>query len=116
MKKIFTLLFCVAAMAFAAQADDNLLDQCINYLVNNGSTQTTIKLSELDANHDGVINISDVTFLINKKLNEGQVNNAPAVEQNDANVIIDNLLNDNDGTVTINDATEAINKELKKKK
>ena len=114
MKKIFTLLFCVAAVAFAAHADDSLIDQCINYLVN-GTAQTTVKVSDLDANHDGVINISDVTYLINKKLNEGQMNNAPAVEQTEADVIINNLLNDKDGTVSINEATEAINKELIKK-
>lgn len=110
MKKIFTLLFCVAAMAFAAQADDNFIDQCINYVLYNGGTPT-VRAAEFDANNDGVVNISDVIFLVNQSTNEAQINQAPAVPQSDA--IINSLLNEPKPVVTIKDATDAINKEIK---
>lgn len=110
MKKIFTLLFCVAAMAFAAQADDNLIDQCINYVLYNGGT-TTIRATSLDANNDQVVNISDVIVLINQSTNQGQINQAPAEPQSDA--IINSLLTEPKPVVTIKDATDAINKEIK---
>ena len=69
MKKIFTLFFCVLAMSFAASASDiPAADQCIDVLL--GKVQPTmIMATNLDANHDGVIDITDAVAIINLYLN-----------------------------------------------
>ena len=78
MKKVFTLLFCVAATAFVASANnDALIDRCINYVLGNETNVTMIQAQNLDANHDGEINITDVTTLINMKLQEENIQKSP---------------------------------------
>ena len=115
MKKIFTLLFCVTAMALAASANDNVIEQCINHVLNDGTATTMTRATELDANNDGVINITDATVLINRSLNGSQVNNAPTVERKKTQIIIGNVLNDPKPEYSIKDATESINQDLKDK-
>ena len=62
MKKIFTLLFCVVAMGFAANASDfPMVDRCINALL--GIDQpATLMASNLDANNDGMLSIADAAL------------------------------------------------------
>lgn len=112
MKKIFTLLFCVMAMNFAAQAAENLdpVQRCINVLL--GKEQpTTLMAVNLDANHDGVINIEDVTTLIDMALEANQPAMAPAKEA-DVKAMINNILDGEPPTPTIDEVTETIDKKL----
>ncbi len=79
MKKIITLLFCVAAMAFAAHAEEDLVQQCINAALNSNPTKLTSQDARFDLNQDGVVDVSDVTMVIKQKLEkENAVVNAPA--------------------------------------
>ncbi len=78
MKKIFTFLFCLMALGLTAQADEALVNQCIDAALNNANDQVTLASPSIDVNHDGVINITDVTLLINQDLAEKQaVKRAP---------------------------------------
>lgn len=79
MKKIFTLLFCVGAMALASNAN-TLHERCIEYLLNGNAAATlnATQTNDLDANHDGVINMDDLTTIINMELAEAHAMNAPA--------------------------------------
>ena len=116
MKKIFTLLFCIVAMGFAANASDlPLVDKCINVLL--GYEQpTAIMAANLDANGDGVINIADVTTLIDMAL---QANQQKAPARNDSEIdvqaIIDDILDGEPPTPTISDVTDGVDHNLKLK-
>ena len=73
MKNIFTLLFCVAATAFAASANnDAQIERCINHLLGDDANVTMLQAQNMDVNHDGVINITDVTTLINQNIQKKQ--------------------------------------------
>lgn len=117
MKKIFTLLFCVVAMGFAANASElPLVDKCINVLLGN-EQPTAIMATNLDANGDGVINIADVTTLIDMALLGQQ--QAPAQQQaGEINVqaIINDMLDDEPPTPVITDVTDGIDHNIKLKK
>ena len=114
MKKILTLLFCVVAMGFAANASDlPLVDKCINVLL--GYEQpTAIMAANLDANGDGVINIADVTTLIDMAL---QANQQKAPARNDSEIdvqaIINDILDGEPPTPTITDVTDAVDHNIK---
>lgn len=117
MKKIFTLLFCVVAMGFAANASElPMVDKCINVLL--GVEQpTAIMAANLDANGDGVINIADVTTLIDMALLGQQ--QAPAQQQAgeiDVQAIINDMLDDEPSTPVITDVTDGIDHNIKLKK
>ena len=118
MKKIFTLLFCVVAMGFAANASElPLVDKCINVLLGN-EQPTAIMAANLDANGDGVINIADVTTLIDMAL-QAQQQQAPAQQQPgevDVQAIINDMLDGEPPTPTINDVTDGIDHNIKLKK
>ena len=80
MKKIFTLLFCVVALGFAANANETSnVDKIINVLLGNGQT-TAIMGTNLDVNHDGAITIADVTAQIDFELQTQQANPAPLMK------------------------------------
>lgn len=113
MKKIFTLLFCVVAVSFAASADNyaNRAEQCINALL--GKTTTTLMINNLDANNDGALTIDDVTTIIDEDLQAQQTRRAPAKE-NEIKDMINNMLNNVPPTPTIDDVTDAVDKKLKK--
>ena len=118
MKKIFTLLFCVVDMGFAANASElPLVDKCINVLL--GVEQpTAIMAANLDANGDGVINIADVTTLIDMAL-LAQQQQAPAQQQTgeiDVQAIINDMLDDEPPTPVITDVTDGIDHNIKLKK
>ena len=55
MKKIFTLLFCV--MAVAAYADDARIDQCINIVLGNENA-TMLTAQNFDVNNDAASSTS----------------------------------------------------------
>lgn len=114
MKRIFTLLFCVVAVSFAASADSyaDRVEQCINALLGK-ITPTTLMINNLDANHDGALNIDDVTTIIDEGLQEQQTRRAPA-KDNEIKEMINNMLNNEPPTPTIDDVTDAVDKKLKK--
>ena len=114
MKKIFTLLFCVVAVSFAASADNyvNRVEQCINALLCNTSP-TTLMISNLDANHDGALSIDDVTTMIDEDMQAQQTRRAPAKE-NAIEGMVKNILNNEPPTPTVDDVTDTIDKKLKK--
>ena len=114
MKKIFTLLFCVVATGIAANASDlPLVDKCIIVLL--GVEQpTTLMATNLDANHDGIINIEDVTTLIDQAISENSVNRAPASEI-DVETLINDVLATPHSDPSIKDVNEAIEHNLKNK-
>ena len=118
MKKIFTLLFCVVAMGFAANASElPMVDKCINVLL--GIEQpTAIMATNLDANGDGVINIADVTTLIDMAL-LAQQQNAPAQQPQageiDVPAMINDMLDGEPPMPTINDVTDGIDHNIKLK-
>ncbi|MBR5170546.1 MAG: hypothetical protein IKW85_08255 [Muribaculaceae bacterium] len=113
MKKVFTLLFCVVATAFAASANnDALIDRCINYVLGNDTNIAAPQTQELDANNDGVINITDVTTLINMKLQDEKVQKSSRHRVLKPQVLIDKVLNESPSKTTITTITDAINKDL----
>lgn len=115
MKKLFTLLFCVVATGIAANANElPLVDKCINVVL--GVEQpTTLMATYLDADHDGVISIHDVTTLIDQANMEDQVNHAPARNM-DVEALINEVLTTTDGNPNINDVNKAIDNKLKNQK
>lgn len=116
MKKIFTLLFCVAATAFAASADnDALIERGINYLLGNESDITMLQAQNLDVNNDGVINITDIITLINANIQEKKAQLASDNRKPNTQALIDKVLNEESSSVTITTVTEAINEDLHQK-
>ena len=118
MKKIFTLLFCVVAMGFAANASElPLVDKCINVLLGN-EQPTALMAANLDANGDGVINIADVTTLIDMALQAQQQAPAQAQQQAgeiDVKAIINDMLDGEPPTPVITDVTDGIDHNMKLK-
>lgn len=113
MKKFFTLLLCVAGMTVAANAEEiTPVRQCIDALLAQDHNTKAVMAPTMDPNHDGVLNIHDVTFLIDKQLKEEAMQNAPAQEI-DINGLINEVLV-NDGNPNIDDVTNAIEKKLNK--
>lgn len=111
MKKIFTLLFCVVAMGLAANAEESLIDQCINALLTQDQN-TTLRSATLDANNDGVLTIADVTTLIDMNLMAQQINRAPA-KKTDVQTVINQVLQTETGEPNINDVQEAVDQNIK---
>lgn len=115
MKKVFTLLFCVVAMALSASASDfTLVERCINYLLNPQAPKTLTASSQeaiYDANHDGVISISDVTTMIDQQLAATNVQNAPS-QDIDVEAIINEALESETGEPNIHDVNKAIEHNL----
>ena len=113
MKKLFTLLFCVVAMGLAAHAaEDTLVDQCINALLSQDQI-STVRAAELDANHDGVLSIADVTTLIDLQLEaQLQIERAPA-RMIDVNALIKDVLESTTGEPNINDVRNAVDHNIK---
>lgn len=107
MKKIFTLLFCVVAMGFAANASDfPEVDRCINALL--GIDQpTTLMATNLDANNDGVLSIADATALIDQALAANTINRAPA-QKTDIDGLVKEALETKTGNPNIKDVQQAV--------
>lgn len=113
MKKIFTLLFCMTAMALAANATTRA-EMCINMLLGN-PTSTNLNAVNLDANNDGVVNISDVTAFIDMDLQAAEAERLSAPKQElDVDAIARKVVEAEVAEPTINDVNEAINQNLKK--
>lgn len=110
MKKIFTLLICVAALAFAANAENSRAQQCIDYLLNGSNAPKAVMVANFDVNNDGIVDISDATMLINMEL-EAKAN-APAKKKVDVDAIINDILDGEPPTPNLGDVNEAINKNL----
>lgn len=118
MKKIFTLLFCVAAMSLTASATDNgLVDRCLKMLLNEDANTAMLMSPNMDINHDGVFNIADLTALIDKMIAERETNMAPenTPTEADINGMIRDAIGGVPPTPTIQDVTNAIDKKKKDK-
>ena len=111
MKKIFTLLFCVVALALSASAN-NRVDQCIDVLLGK-VVPTQAMAADLDANHDGVITIQDVSVIIDEALEEIRLNKAQAQKPANVNAIINDILDNEPPTPDISEVSEAIDQNLK---
>lgn len=114
MKKIFTLLFCLVGMTMAANATDlTPVYQCARAVLSHNGNTLMLSNPNMDANHDGVLNIADVTCLINQILKAEQTeqpNRAPVKDQNIEELIKQVL--DTEGDPTVKDVTKAINQKL----
>lgn len=114
MKKIFTLIICVVALCPMAKADNNaLIDRCINFILNAGAPSTTIMATNLDANHDGAVNITDVTTLVNNEQNGNQARPMRG-KKSSVNELIQTTLKTKESSPSIKDVTKAINEEKNK--
>ena len=113
MKKIFTLLFCVVALALSASANDRV-DQCIDVLLGKVAP-TKAMATDLDANHDGVITIQDVSVIIDEALEEMRINKVPAQKPASVDAIINDILDNEPPTPNISEVSEAIDRSLEKK-
>lgn len=111
MKKIFTLLFCVCAVAIAAHADTSRVEQCINIVLGNEQPSTTLAAANFDVNNDGVIDINDVTMLISIDL---AAKPAPVKPKQliDVDAIIKDIIDDVQPTPNLGDVNEAVSKNL----
>lgn len=110
MKKIFTLLFCVCAVAIAAHADNARIEQCINIVL--GVEQpTTLMAQNFDVNNDGIVDINDVTEMIRQDLATKPAR-AKAKKTVDVDAIIQDILDDVPPTPNLGDVNEAISKNL----
>lgn len=116
MKKIITLLFCVVAMALTASANDRV-DMCVNVLLGN-EMPNKLMAANLDANHDGVITIHDLSVIIDEALQAqaAQPNKAPAQEVVDVDAIINKVLTTETGEPNISDVNQAIDHNLNQQK
>jgi hypothetical protein len=118
MKKIFTLLFCVASLT-AAASSNSLADRCINLLLgNNAAPAITAPGNDtnLDANNDGIIDIDDVTVIIDNELmaRNANVNRAPA-QDIDVDRMINRMLENEPPVPQIKDVDKAVENNLRNK-
>jgi len=115
MKKIFTLLFCVVAMGFAANASVfPMVDRCINALL--GIDQPmTLMATNIDANNDGVVTIADATDLIDQALLANTVNRAPA-QSIDIDGLVKQTLETKTGDPNIKDVEQAVDVNINEQK
>jgi hypothetical protein len=112
MKKIFTLLFFVAAMAFAANADDGIVKYCIDVVLGNEVPSAKYTAANLDVNNDGKINVADVTMLI--KMQQGEGVQAKALARKiDVDKLIKESLETETGEPNISDVNQAIDHNIK---
>ena len=116
MKKIFTLIFCVVALCPMAKADNNaLIDRCINFILGAGNPNTTIMAANLDVNNDGVVNITDVTNLVNSELqNSNQPRPMRVRSKTSVDELIQQTLNTKESSPNIQDVIKAISEENNK--
>ena len=113
MKKIFTLLFCVVAIGFAANASDlPVVDKCINVLLSN-EQPTPEMIAELDANHDGKISIADVTTFVEQALRQNVNVKRTPTKDIDIKALVKETLDSKTGKPNIHDVTDAVDHNLK---
>ena len=117
MKKIFTLIICVVALCPMAKADNNaLIDRCINFILGAGNPNTTIMAANLDVNNDGVVNITDVTNLVNSELQNSNQPRPMRVRAKKSSVdeLIQQTLKSKESSPNIQDVIKAISEENNK--
>jgi hypothetical protein len=112
MKKIFTLLFCVASVAFAASAEGGKVQQCIDVILGK-TTPTKLMATNLDANNDGVIDVGDVTMLIKQDLEKKAVKVKAPAQRIDVERLIKESLESPNHEPNISDVNQAIDHNLK---
>ena len=75
---------------------------------------TTIMATNLDANNDGVLNIADVTTLVDLVLQVNQPNFAPE-QKMEVNTMLGKIVNNQPPVPTIEDVTKAIDQAITNK-
>lgn len=114
MKKFFTLLLCVAGMTFVANAEETPeIRACIDALLAQDPNTKMLMPPVMDPNQDGVLNIHDLTFLIDQTLREQAKQKTQAKDIDIKGLIHEVLVND--GDPNIHDVTDAINRKLNNK-
>lgn len=114
MKKIFTLLFCVVAMALTASAgtDDGIIEQCINVVLGKDAP-AKLTSPNLDVNNDGKIDVADVSRLIDMKLGKtAPVRTLIPAQKIDVDKLIHESLQTTTGEPNISDVNRAIDHNL----
>ena len=89
MKRIFTLLFCIGAIALASHADTPIkIERCVEYLVyhNLQYQPSPAQLADLDSDHNGIINMDDLTTLIDEEVAKRRMAMKVAPKNNGAKV------------------------------
>ncbi len=115
MKNIFTLLFFAAAMAFAASADtidDGMVQKCIDVTLGK-EVPTKLMAANLDVNHDGVINVADVTLIIQSRSSQEGVQAKAPAQRIDVEKLIKETLETTTNEPNLSDVNDAIDHNLK---
>ena len=105
MKKIFTLLFCVAALSASAA---NPIDECVTLLLGH-TAPTTLMAANLDANDDGTVTVEDIATIIEQQLQ------TPALAPN-VNVMVQDAINGNPPKHNVEDVNSAVEQNLQENK
>ena len=113
MKKIFTVLLFVAAMAFSASAEEGLVQHCIDVALGKEAPSTQFNAVNLDVNNDGVINVADVTMLIKMQQEEAGVQAKAPARKIDVDKLIIESLESETGEPNISDVNQAIDHNIK---
>lgn len=113
MKKIFTLLLFVAAMALTANADNAKVQNCIDVALGKEAPAKFMG-TNMDVNNDGVVDVADVALLIKMDLNEKKdaMFKAPA-QRIDVDKLIRESLETRTGEPNISDVNKAIDHNLR---
>jgi hypothetical protein len=112
MKKIFTLLLFVSAMAFSASAEEGIVQYCIDVILGKEVPTTKYSAVNLDVNNDGKINVADVTLLIQMQLQEQGAQKAPEQKIDVDKLIIESLETET-GEPNISHVNQAIDHNIK---
>lgn len=114
MKKIFTLLLFVSAMAFSASAEEGIVQYCIDVILGKEvPAETKFSAVNLDVNNDGKINVADVTMLIQMQLQEQGVQAKASARKIDVDKLIIESLETETGEPNISDVNQAIDHNIK---
>jgi len=93
MKQIFTLILCLAGLSAAAA--DITVEQCIGIaLGNNTATLNASALQQADINCDGIVDINDVTLLIDQRLGVATNGSADRIQQTASGDDLDGIVNE----------------------
>ena len=113
MKKIFTLLFFVAAMAFAANADNGNIQNCIDVVLGKIEAPAKLTSPNLDVNNDGEIDVADVAMLIKMELDQQRPMAKAPAQKIDVDKLIKESLETRTGEPNISDVNKAIDHNLR---
>ena len=104
-------------MGLTVQAEENLVQECINAALNsNNPAKITQATERFDLNHDGIVDVSDVTMIIKMTLEEQNVQAAAPAQKIDVDSLIREALQSTTGEPNISDVNRAIDHNLRLEK